>query len=67
MWKEIDVKQADSLWELGVPIQFKASGVFDWTDFPFHGDWSPSQDMESALSQRWEGKITSMHHRVWVE
>ena len=67
MWKEIDVKQADALWEMGVPLQFKAEGVFDWVDYPVVGEWSPSQDAQAALSSRGEGKIKSMHHRVRVE
>lgn len=67
MWKEIDTKQADALWKLDVPLQFKAEGLFDWTAFPVGGEWSPSKDAESALSATWQQGIKSMHHRVWVE
>jgi len=67
VYKEITVEQADSLWEAGVVIQFKAEGVFDWVDFPYCGQWSPSRDAASAMTSFWQGKIRSMRHRVRVE
>lgn len=67
VYKEITVEQADSLWEAGVVIQFKAEGAFDWTDFPYYGEWSPSRDAASARTSFWQGKTRSRHHRVRVE